>query len=60
VREGAVLLHQLREAKVGQVRLAVGVEQDVARLDVAMEDAVLMGVIDGAGDGGDECDASDQ
>ena len=54
VRLRAVLRHQLRQPKVRQVGHAVGVEQNVARLDVAVQHAALMGVMDRAGDGGDE------
>ena len=36
------------------MRLAVRVEQDVSGLEVAVEDAALVGVVDGAGDAGDK------
>ena len=42
------------EAEVRDVRLAIPVEQDIPRLEVAVEDASLMGVMDGAGEGGEE------
>ena len=41
----------LGQAEVGHVRLAGAVEQDVGRLEVAVEDAALVGVVHGAGDG---------
>ena len=41
----------LGQAEVGDVRLVVGVEQDVGRLQVAVQDALLVGVLDGPGDG---------
>ena len=34
------------------MRLALGVEENVRRLEIAMEHAALVGVIDCAGDGG--------
>ena len=37
----------LGQAEVGDVRLALVVEQDVGRLEVAVEDAALVGVVDG-------------
>ena len=42
-----VRLDPLGQAEVGDVRLAVGVEQDVGRLEVAVQDAALVGVVDG-------------
>jgi hypothetical protein len=36
------------------VRLARGVEEDVGRLEVAVQDAALVGVVDGAGGGGQQ------
>ena len=36
------------------MRLALRVEEDVPRFEVAVEDAALVGVVDGAGDAGDE------
>ena len=47
MRESAALLNQLRQAEVGQMRFALGIEQHVARLDIAMQDAALMGVVNG-------------
>ena len=41
----------LGQAEVGDVRVAVGVEQDVGRLEVAVQDAALVGVVDRPGDG---------
>ena len=47
------LLRGEGDAEVGDQRAAV-VQQDVLRLDVAMDDAVAVGVVEGAGDlGGD-------
>ena len=40
----------LRQAEVHEVRLALGVEHDVARLEVAVDDAGLVGVLEGVGD----------
>ncbi len=36
------------EAKIGYVRLTIGIEQNVARLQVAMEYSPLMSVVDRA------------
>jgi len=44
-------LHASRQAEVGHVRLTVCVDQDVGRLEVAVDDAALVRVVDGAGDG---------
>ena len=43
-------LDRLRQAEVGDVRIAVRVDEDVARLEVAMQDAALMGMMDRPGD----------
>ncbi|MCI0681723.1 MAG: hypothetical protein L0Y71_06440 [Gemmataceae bacterium] len=43
---GAAAIDAPGQPEVGNVRLAPGIEQDVARLEVAVEDAVLMGVMD--------------
>lgn len=39
----------LGQSEVGHVWLAVRVEQDVCRFEVAMQDAALVGVVNGAG-----------
>jgi hypothetical protein len=36
------------------VRRAFAIEQNVARLKIAVKDAALVGVVNGAGDGGEE------
>jgi hypothetical protein len=41
------------QAEIGDVRHAVGGDEDVRRLEVAVPDAALVGVLDGVGDGGD-------
>ena len=43
------LLEPLGQAEVGDVRLALLVQQDVRRLEVAVQDAPLVGVLDGLG-----------
>ena len=40
----------LGQAEVGDVRPALAVDQDVGRLQVAVQDAVLVGVVDGPAD----------
>ena len=47
----AVVVQPLGQAEVGDVRLVVLVDEDVRRLQIAVQDAVLVGVVDGAGDG---------
>ncbi len=42
------------QPEVGQTGDAAGVDQDVGRLDVAMEQVVGMGVMQGVGQGGDQ------
>ena len=44
------LAHQLRQAEVGDLHPALLVEQDVLRLDVAVDDAVVVGVLQGLAD----------
>ena len=52
--QARVGLDPLGQAEVGDVGLALGVEQDVGRLQVAVQDAALVGVVDGLGDLGDQ------
>ena len=48
-RRGAfVLAQQLGDAEVEQLHLALGIDQDVGRLQVAMHDQVLVRVLDRA------------
>ena len=47
-RHRALGFDQPGQAEIGQMRLAFMVEQDVSRLDVAMEDAALMRVVHAA------------
>jgi hypothetical protein len=49
-RHRAFCLDQPRQPEVGQVRFTFLIEQYVSRLDVAMEDAVFMRVMDGSSD----------
>ena len=48
--EAAVLVGQPGQPEIGHVRLANGVEEDVGRLEIAVEDAVLVGKMDRTGD----------
>ncbi len=50
----ALPLQQAGQAEIGQVRFTAGVEEDVGGLEIAMEHAALMGVMDGAGERGQE------
>src|SRR5439155_24786435 len=50
---GAELLLAQGLAEIADVGPARGVEQDVGRLDVAVDDAVLVGVVQGLRDGDD-------
>ena len=45
-RQAVVLLDAPGQAKIGDVGLSVAVNQDVARLEVAVQNAALMGVMD--------------
>ncbi len=47
--ETAVGPDPLGQAEVGDLGLAGGIEEDVARLEVAVEQAALVGVVDGVG-----------
>ena len=47
--QAAVALELLRQAEVGHARVAVPVEQDIGRLEVAVDHAVLVGVLDRLG-----------
>jgi hypothetical protein len=49
-RNGAFTLDQPRKAKVGQVRFAFAIEQDVSRFDVTMKNPVLVCVMNRARD----------
>jgi hypothetical protein len=54
--EAAIPLHELGQAEVGNVWLNGFVEEDVSRLEVPVQNASLMRVVDGAGDArNDEC-----
>ena len=48
---GVRLVEELRDAEVEQLGHAVGRDEDVRRLDVAVDDEVAVGVGDGLGDG---------
>src|ERR1051325_7227680 len=49
-----VALEQSREAEVGEMRLSLGIDQDVRGLKVTMENTTLVGVLDGPSEGDDE------
>ena len=44
----------LGEAEIHQSRISGQVDHDVARLDIAVDDALGMGVVDGGGNGRDK------
>lgn len=41
----------LGQPEIGELRLVVRIQEDVGRLEVPVEDALGVGVVDGAGDG---------
>jgi hypothetical protein len=45
VRDSAFLLHQLGQSEIRQMRLAVGIEQNIGWLDVAMQQPMLVRVM---------------
>ena len=47
---GCLLAEHLRDAEVEELHGAVGRYQDVRRLEVAVDDEILMGVADGVAD----------
>src|SRR5437667_6489314 len=47
-RDSALCLHQPRKAKIGQMRFALSIKQNVSWFDVAMQDVVFMGIMNGA------------
>ena len=53
-RAGPVAGQQLGHAEVGDLWVAGGVEQNVGRLQVAVEHAALMRMVDGAGNRRDQ------
>jgi hypothetical protein len=53
LRVRSLALDLLGQAEV-RVRLALGIEEDVRGLEVAMENATLVRVMDGAGDRGEQ------
>jgi hypothetical protein len=44
------LLHESGEAEVGELGLTVGIDEDVAGFDVAVDDAAAVGEVDGVAD----------
>ena len=54
LRDRAFRFHQARQPEVGQMRFALDVEQNISRLDIAMNDSALMRVVRGAGEARDD------
>jgi len=54
VSEGAVALEKFGDAEIGEVRLALDIEKDVARLEISMEHAALVSEMDGTGNDGQQ------
>jgi hypothetical protein len=48
VRNGALCFYQARQTEVGEMRFAFGIDQNVARLNVSMENAALVRVMHSA------------
>jgi hypothetical protein len=46
--------NELGDSEIGDVRLLVCVQQHIRRLEIPMEDALVMGKLDGCGDGEDD------
>ncbi len=44
-RDSTLYFHQPRQPEIGQMRFAFCVEQNIARLNVTMQDTVLMGMM---------------
>jgi hypothetical protein len=51
---GAVGVNALGQAEVRHVRLALSIEEDVARLQIAVENPALVGVMHRSSDGGEQ------
>src|SRR6516165_12686777 len=57
-RDSALSFNQSREPEVGQMRFAFLIEKNVSRFDVAVKDAVLVCVVNGARYFGDQFDSA--
>ena len=53
-RDRALCLDQSREAEVGEMRFTFLIQQDISRFDVAMQNAVLVRIVNGACHLGDQ------
>src|SRR5207248_2320546 len=52
-RDSALCLDQSRKTKIGEVRFALSIKQNVSRFDVSMQDVVLVSVMNSARHFGD-------
>ncbi len=50
IGQPAVRLETLGQAEIGDIRFALGVEQDIGGFQVAVQNAALMGEVDGSSD----------
>ena len=56
VRQRAVFLYEFGQTEVSQVRLALGIKQNVAGLEIAMQHTTLMSIVNGVSESADKFD----
>ncbi len=52
IGDGALIFNQLGQPEIGDLGLALFVQEDVSGFEVAMQNAALMGMMDGTGRAG--------
>src|SRR5262245_1198323 len=50
-RQTRIAVQQLGQPAVGQIRLALRIQEDIAGFEIAMQNPALAGVMNGAGEG---------